>query len=294
MRAVKTFIIALAILLPSLAQAYDVLVLQSRRDPAYSEALRGFNAVRQFSQRLIVLSDYTEIDITRIVREDQPLLVLAIGDAALAATRKLQQTPVVALMSLAIHGRGDPRQNLTGVEMFASPEEYLRLFRLMGTRRVGMVYSQDRSGWYVQMASQAARQEGIELVTREVAEPRDTLERLASLAGKVDALWMIPDTLAVTRESAEAYFHFAQDQQIPLVSFASSYLRLGAAVVVDIDRAGLGQQAAAMAASILTGNAPRDIPRQLPHKTSVKTNATVLKHLGIPQELTRSATQLKE
>ncbi|BCS53688.1 hypothetical protein [Geobacter sp. SVR] len=62
MRRLLLIILALAILLPSLAQAYDVLVLQGRRDPAYDEVLKGFRTARGISQRLVVLTDFLRVN----------------------------------------------------------------------------------------------------------------------------------------------------------------------------------------------------------------------------------------
>ena len=278
MRRLVLLILALATLLPSLAQAYDVLILQSRRDPAYEEVLRGFRAQRRFSERVIVLSDYSDADIARIVREERPGLVLTLGDSALSAARKQRQTPVIALMSLGIHHLkgGD---NISGIGMYAPAERYLKLFQGMNTRRVGVIHNPAKSGWYLQEARQAAQEAGIELVVREVSNPKDTIAQLASLAGKVDGLWMLPDTTAVTRETAEAYFRFAQEQNVPLASFAGAYLGLGAAAVVEIDRVNLGRQASDMAVTVLNGTNERLIAK--PGKTSIKANHNVLKHLGI-------------
>ena len=279
MRRLVLLILALATLLPSLAQAYDVLILQSRRDPAYEEVLKGFRAQRRLSERVITLSDYADADITRIVREDQPSLVLTLGDSALSAARKLRQTPVIALMSLAVHNLKGA-DNISGIGMYASVERYLKLFQGMKTRRVGVIHNPAKSGWYLQEARQAAQEAGIELAVREVRNPRDTLAQLASLAGKVDGLWMLPDSTAVTRETAEAYFRFAQEQNVPLASFAVAYLGLGAAAVVEIDRVNLGRQASDMAVSVLNGANERSISK--PGKTTLKANPSVLKHLGIP------------
>lgn len=273
-------ILALATLLPSLAQAYEVLILQSRRDAGYEEVLKSFRNVNTSTQRLIVLSDFTEVDVVRIVREDRPKLILAVGDAALTATRKVLQTPVVAVMALGIHNLKSSQPNLTGIGMFALPEGYLNIFHTMKARRVGIIYNPAKSGWYLRLARQAAGATGIELVTREVAAPRETIDQLSALAGKVDAIWMLPDSTAVSRETTEAYFRFGQQQAVPVISFASNYLGLGAAVVLEIDRAAIGRQAAAMAAALLRGNHPEDLPLSFPNGTTIKNNPSVLRHLG--------------
>jgi len=284
LRILAAFIFSCALFFPLVADAYDVLVLESRRDPAFDEALSGFRSNRNLSERVIVLADYADVDITRIVREDQPALVLALGDRALEAARKLRQTPVIALISLGIHNRHASHANLTGIGMFAPPERYLSLLQGMKKHRIGLIYHPAKSGWYVQQARQLAQRMGIELVTREVSTPRDTLTQLSSLAGRVDALWMLPDATAVTRETVEAYFRFSQEHSVPVVSFASAYLGLGAAAVLEIDRSELGRQASDMSSAILKGTEASDIPLAYPRRVQLRINPSVLKHLGIAAE----------
>jgi putative ABC transport system substrate-binding protein len=277
MRRVLLIIAALATLLPSLAQAYDVLILQSRRDPAFEEVLKGLSAKNNASKRLLVLSDYAEVDVVRIVREDRPRVILAVGDVALTAARKVQQTPVVAVMALGIHNRKVSQTNLSGVGMFAPPERYISMFKTMRTKRVGVIYNESKSGWYLKLAQRAAEAAGIELVTREVSIPRDSIEKISSLAGKVDALWMLPDSTAVTRETAEAYLNFGMQQAVPVVSFAANYLGLGAAAVLELDRAAIGRQADAMIAKLLNGENGR---LSFPKGTKIKTNPKIFEKLG--------------
>lgn len=281
MRRLVLLIIALATLLPNLALGYDVLVLQSRRDPAYDEVLKGFRFEQKSSLRMLVLSDYAEVDVVRIVREDRPKVILAVGDAALTATGKIVNTPVVALMALGIHGRKASQTNLTGIGMLASPENYFNMFRTMKIKRVGVVYNPAKSGWYLRLARLAAQNAGIELVTREVSAPRGTIEQLATLVGKVDALWMLPDSTAVTRETTEAYFRFGQQNSVPVVSFAANYLGLGASAVLEIDRVALGRQADLLVDSFLGGDHKAGPSIGFPQGLRIRTNPAVLNRLDI-------------
>lgn len=291
MRIYILLILALATLLPSLALGYDVLILQSRRDPAYDEVLKGFHFEKKTSLRMLVLSDYAEVDVVRIVREDRPKVILTLGDAALTATRKVRQTPVVAVMALGIHNRRTSQPNLTGISMFAPPERYIKMFRAMNARRVGVLYNPAKSGWYLHQARQAAEEAGIELVTREISAPRQTIEQLSTLAGRVDALWMLPDSTAVTRETTEAYFRFGQQQRVPVVSFAPNYLGLGAAAVLEIDRGALGRQADAIVAALLRGEGIHGAPLDFPNGLILKTNPGVFGQFGSP--LNQSNLQLQ-
>ncbi|MSN26847.1 MAG: ABC transporter substrate-binding protein [Geobacter sp.] len=280
MRRFILLIIALATLLPTLAQAYDVLVLQSRRDPAYDEVLKGFRFEQKSSLRMLVISDYAEVDLIRIVREDHPRLILALGDAALKEARKIRNTPVLAVMTLGIPAQSADQSNLAGISMFAAPEQYMSMFRSMKVRRVGVIHNPAKSGWYLRQARTAAQQAGIELVARTISAPHELPHQLATLAGKVDALWMLPDPTAVTRDTVETYFHFGQENYIPVVSFSGSYIGLGAAAALDLDLNTLGRQADEVASQMLSGQA--DSSRVIfPHKVIPKTNGSVLKRLNL-------------
>ena len=282
LRVLISLIFALLVMVSGLTElfAYDMLVLQSRRDSAYDEVLSGFRSERNISQRVVVLSDYSEVDIVRIRREDQPRVILAVGDAALKTARRVSAVPVVSVMSLAIHRYAGSAHNLTGVGIYAQPQIYMSLFKSMRLRRVGVVYNPARSGWYLQQARQVAAEYGVELVTREVSDSRDVVARVQSLSGKVDALWMLPDITAVTRETTEAYFRFGQEHSLPVVSFAGSYLGLGAAAAVEIERSGLGRQAADITASLLAGRSAASMPLRFPASTSIKKNTRVIKRLS--------------
>jgi putative ABC transport system substrate-binding protein len=278
MRRLVLLILALATFLPTLAQAYDVLVLQSRRDSGSEEVLKGFHGAAAATKRVIVLADYADVDVVRIVREERPRVILAVGDAALTAARSVPQIPVVAVLALGINTVRNTSGALSGISMFAAPERYTALFNSMKVRRIGVVHNPAKSGWYVKQARQAAAAVGIELVTREITSPREALDKLTSLGGAVDALWMLPDTTAVTRETSEAYFRFGQQHAVPVVSFAANYLGLGAAAVLEIDRGALGRQAGGMVKEVLSGTRPATI--HAPHGTAVRTNPAVLKLLG--------------
>jgi putative ABC transport system substrate-binding protein len=169
--------------------------------------------------------------------------------------------------------------------MFATPERYVGMLQTMKARRVGIVHNHDRTGWYLRQARQAAEKAGLELVVREVKNSRETLAQLDTLSGKVDALWMLPDLTAVSRENTEAYFRFGQENAVPVISFAASYLGLGAAAVVEIDRTELGRQAADVVFSILNGGRVADMSFWYPRSTSIRINPNVLRRLGPNSEL---------
>ncbi|UFS71933.1 ABC transporter substrate-binding protein [Geomonas sp. RF6] len=274
-------IAVLFLILPCVAEAYQVLLLLSTRDPVYTEAASAFRRGRDFSHRTIVLSDYQEADLARVIREDKPSVIVAVGDRALAAAKRARHLPVISLMSLSFSRLYGSSSNVTGVELFVRPERHFPLFEGMNVRRVGVLYNPARSGIYMRKVQQSAARSGIEIVTRVVNSPKDALGALASLKGSVDAIWMIPDASAVDHKSAEAYFLFSLAEKIPVISFDRSHLQLGAAAVIEADREEMGRQAAEMAADLLAGRPVHEYPLLSPAKSILKVNQGVLKHLGI-------------
>ena len=272
--------IALFILTALPALATDVLILQSSQSPAYMEALRGFRSAFAGSSNTIVIADYAEVDAVRLVKEERPRLVLAVGDTALAACRKVRQVPVVSLMSLSLTLSKSTSPNIGGVGVVASPERYLNLFKALGAGRVGVLYDPDKSTGYLKRAQQAARRLGIDLVTREVGSPHETIGRLEQLKGSVDALWMLPDTTAVTVETLDAYFRFSLEQHLPLITFAARYLVKGALAAIEADRLDLGSVAVEQVSRLLGRD--REPMVADPRKLRLSTNASVARKLGIP------------
>lgn len=283
MRLLRLFMamVGAALTMASCAYAYEVLVLQSSRAAAYDEALQGVRGVHRFSERLLVLSDYSQADIQRITREEHPKLIVALGDSAYAVARKIRQLPVVVLMAPNYRGGAGGHPAMTGITLYLPPERYLALFHAMKLHRVGILGNPAKSGQYIRWVQQVAAEYAVEPVVREVASPREVAGQLSSLQGKVDALWLLPDDTAVARETVEAYFLFSLQQQVPVIAFSGAYLQSGAAVALDLNRHDMGRQAGGMVAALLDGEDVADLSVEFPRKAVIRTNPTVLRRLGL-------------
>jgi putative tryptophan/tyrosine transport system substrate-binding protein len=282
------FLITALLLFVGTASASEVLVVQSLRNSMYEDAINGFSSVCPAETRTLVLSDYADAELARVVREERPRLVLVVGDRALAAVRKIRKTPVVAIMALGMRKSEGGPSNLTGVDTFVRPEQYLYLFKKIKARRIGIVYDPARTGWYVKLARVAAKQFGVELVVREVNNPRQAIGQLNSLQGAVDSVWILPDATALTMETLEAYFLFSQGESIPVISFTAAHLKLGALIALEMDRVDMGKQAGEMAQELLDGADTAGLPVASPRKVVIKLNDAVAKRLNYSSDLIQS------
>lgn len=285
MRRLTVLITVLGLLFPSACFAYDLLVVQSQRSPVYDEVLRGFRSVAPYSQRVIVLSDYSEVDLQRIVREENPLAILTMGDNALTVARKVKQVPVISLMALSYRAGMTGHPALTGVEVQIHPERYLVVLGAIKAHRVGIIANTSRSAAYLRLANKLAPRYGVDLVVKDVKSPKDVAAQLDSLVGNVDALWMLPDTSIATGEAADAFFLFSASHRVPVVTFSSTYLASGAAIAIEMDRYDIGKQGGEMVKQLLDGRDIANVPPQLPRKNNLKTNPSVLRRIGLSADL---------
>lgn len=275
MQVLRPLLFLLLLLAPLPVLAYDVLLLQSMREKGYEEAVAGFKRECRASSRRIVLSDYADLDLVRILREEHPKVIVAVGDRALDLAQRQGDVPVLCMMALNVR----PRRSVSGIGMLFDPARYLSLFESLGVERVGVLYDSGRSGAYVKKALSASRGR-VRLVLREVHAQKETPAMLHSLQGKVDALWMIPDATAVSSATTEAYFLFSQSERVPVVSFADVYLTMGAAVALTIDRHDIGRQLGEMASDLLAGKEREDglVP---PRKVMSRANDGVARQLKL-------------
>jgi putative tryptophan/tyrosine transport system substrate-binding protein len=263
------------------ARAAGVLILQSNRSPVYSEALRGFHTVYKGSERALVLSDYAEVDLNRIVKEDQPRLILAVGDKAAAAAKKVREVPVIVMLSLCLNFQKQPPENVGGITMVAAPEQYLKLFDSMGARKVGVLYDPSKSARYLKRVEHEARLMGLTLVAEPVTDHRAIQAKLEKIKGSVDVLWVLPDSTVFTTVNLEAFILFSMAESVPVVTFSSQYLKNGAAAALDLDFFDIGVQAAELTVSQLKAGVQRKAVTSDPRKTILYTNDSVLRKLGI-------------
>lgn len=282
------FIISLCclLLLSGAADAFsqEILIVQSLRIKPYTEAVEGFKAALngRFRDARYTVRDSAEAG--RYLRERKPDLILAVGMEALQKVKSFSHIPVVYLMVLNPSAVLDEARNVTGVGMTIAPEKQLALVHtvLPGARRIGIIYDPRKSASFVRRAQVAARDLRVELHVREVSHPREVPEALKSLKGVANALWMIPDTSAVTPETAELIMLFSMDNAVPVCAFSAKYLEMGALMSLDVSASDMGRQAGGLAARILSGTKVSDIPAIEAENPGLTVNGTVARKLRLP------------
>jgi ABC-type uncharacterized transport system substrate-binding protein len=264
--------------------AGDVLVVQSFSIKPYNEALQGFKAISSAGTHRLISADMSESAVIDVVRSDRPDLILAIGMDALLKVRAVRNIPIVYLMVLNAQPLVHDNENVTGVDMAIRPELQLATFRqiLPHAGRILLPFDPAKSGAFVKAAQNAAAAMGIELLARKVSSSREAVTLLNGMRGKIDALWLLPDTTVVTSATIDLLLLSAIEREIPVLTFSEKYAEKGALLSLEVDAAEAGRQAGEMARMILAGTAIKNIDKAYCRGMIPSINLIVAKKLGIP------------
>lgn len=280
MRLLLLIVLLLAFTRPSLA--YELLVVQDQHSAVYDTVIKATLAALNVKERIVILSDAAETDLTRIVREDHPRAVLAVGGKSLFEVYQLHRIPVVSVFSYAPQST-DPPRGLARITMQVPAERFAALFRSMGFKRIGILLSSRTSAYAVEAAT-TMQKAGIRLVIRDTKTPREVGRQLDSLRDQVDAIWMIADPVIITPDSVDQFALFSMQQRIPYVSYTLAHLRKGAIAAFGVNPNDLGVQAAEILNSIFNGAESSDAGMHPPHKHLLRYNSTTLGHFSLPTE----------
>ena len=299
-----------ALLLPALlgsataAGAADVAVVMSADVDAYTEALKGFKA----SLRHKVVAEYDmEGDLDRgrkqvaeIGAKVKPDLILAVGIWALQALSKEASTvPVVYAMVLnppSVIGSG--AKNITGASMNVPVEQTLRMVKQLGPqiRRVGVMFDRAKTGYLVARAEAVARDEGLQLVAREIRSAKEAISALDTLGEQgVDALWVLPDETNLAPAVLQQMLLFSYRRKVPLIGLSESQAQMGALLSLSFASSeDIGRQAGELANSILAGRAPAEIPYTTARRVRLTVNLKAAQKLGleIPKSILAAANSV--
>jgi len=211
----------------------NVAVIMSSKIDGYSQALRGFKEVGKHQ----IVAEYDmgggpekgPSIVADVETKVKPDLILAVGTGALLAVLAKPTTiPVVYAMVLnppSVVGDG---KNVTGASMNVPVEEAIRLFKQLGIKRVGTIFTRTGTGYLVKRAESLARHEGLQLVTREITSPKEITAVLESLQDGIDGLWILPEPATLTEAALQQMLLFSYRRKIPVLGLTVRHAALGA------------------------------------------------------------------
>jgi putative ABC transport system substrate-binding protein len=105
--------------------------------------------------------------------------------------------------------------------------------------------------------------------------------QLDALSREADVFWMLPDVNVITPETVEMIFLHSMNNKVPVVTFSSKYVHMGAFMSLDVDPFDMGLQAARMVGEILSGTDIDTIADESARKVNITINDRTARKLGL-------------
>jgi putative tryptophan/tyrosine transport system substrate-binding protein len=223
----------------------------------------------------------------------QPDLLLAIGTPSLLAAMAAAppQLPIVFCYCSNPWGAGagrsarQHRANVTGTVTTNPVARQLELARsLVGRlRRVGLLYNpaEPNASFEAELLAQAAAEQRLQLLREPLAHVSELPEAFVRLRrGAPQALLQVGDY--VSQEGFARLAALALAARIPLFGVDPAFAGVpGCLAVVGWDPCQDGRQAGLLAARVLAGTSPAQLPFELPGKPGIWLNPLTAQRLGL-------------
>ncbi|MEE9149541.1 MAG: ABC transporter substrate binding protein [Candidatus Tectomicrobia bacterium] len=234
-------------------------------------------------------------DIIDRIMANNYTLVLAIGPLATQVARaEVRDIPVVFVMAPKPRQESPHGVHMTGISLYVSIETQLTTYTalLPAVRTLGVIYDPDQTGAMVTEAGEAAKKLGLQLMAVPIASHKEVAAALRKMLGKIDALWMLPDTTVVTRQSFKFFALTALKNRLPLLTMSEVFVEAGALAALSSDYLDIGRQSCELAKEITSGRLrPAEVNVIPPEKVNLAINLKVAKKIGLklPPALVESA-----
>ncbi len=281
--------LAAAFLLGSAAllSAAEVVVVKSSGIKPYDDALEGFKSTCMCTVTELSLPEIGKENIQARIISIKPAGVLAIGMGALRSVSTIKNPPIFYTM-VTEYGPGIPlnMKNLSGFSMDVLPETYFLDMKDLfpAAKRIGIIYSKQNTGRLVKEATAVSRSLGLEIIAREVSSPGEVPAVIESLKGRIDIFWMLPDTIVVTPQTIDAMLLFSFQQKVPVFSFSSKYVRMGALASLSAEPFRLGAKTGELVAKKLNNGSYGNPEHLYPSKVILTINKKIAVKFGLPQD----------
>lgn len=279
---------AVVALAPSLLEAREIAVLKSADIAAYNQAVHGLKTEVEDSTTISEYDMQGETakgrKLARKIRASEAGIVITVGlKAALVAKQEIPGVPILYCMVLDPAKYDLHAPNMTGISLQIPIERQFSTMRavLPNLKQIGVLYDPEKTKALIEDARRVAKGLGLTLVERQVGSEKDLPAALRSIAAKIDALWLIPDSTILTEESLRFVLTTALDHNIPVIGFSSEFVRNGALIGLSVNSEDIGRQVGEIVKKILKGQPVAQATTVPPDRIRFALNLKTAKFLGL-------------
>lgn len=282
---ISSIILLITLFISPPSHAEDIAAVKSVDILPYRNAVKGFKEVVKANVYEYVMDGYNNLILIRLTETQGTDLIFTLGTDALTLVKdEFRDIPIVFTFVLnpadAIKSRSP---HITGIDINIPPEEQFNalLQVVPQVKRIGVIYDPSKSQSIINEAETAAKKLGISLVSRKIDSKSEAINAITMMEGNVDAIWMAPDTTAITPESIKYMLLFAFRNRIPVIGISDKYVKDGVLLALSFDSEDIGRQAGEVANSILSGRDIKKFSLIKPRTFKFSINLNTAEKIGI-------------
>lgn len=294
-------LLAVAAWAPASAESKHVAITQIVEHPALDAvrqgvqdelAERGFVVGKnlQWSYESAQGSPSTAAQIAKKFAGDRPDLVIGISTpSAQTLAASARGIPLIfsavtdPIAAKLVDDLEQPGGMITGISDALPLDKHLDLVAeiVPGITRLGVLFNpgEANSVSSVNQLREAAGKRGWEIIEGGAVKSAEVQSAARSLVGKVDAIYVPTDNTVVS--AFESVVRVGQQAKLPVIAGDTSSVERGAAAAVGFNYYDVGRQTGRMAAQVLNGEKPGNIPVETVQKTELFLNPASAEKMGI-------------
>jgi len=274
------------LLTPALLFGVEISIITSQELPIYEKTYEGFNNVyKGETRRYDLKGDLMESEkVVRQIKEQPPELIVAIGLlAATVAKENFRKTPIVFCSVFNPERYSLVGDYITGITLNTPVIETLSQIRNLfpDARKIGVLYDPRKNRRTLKQTENLGKTMGFSLIKQKVTSEMDLPNAIRSILVKADLLWIIPDSTILTSDAIDYILMNSFEDRIPIVTFSEDLVKKGALVAFSPDYVSIGEQAARLVLSILSGKKPDNLFIQPAEKNRLIINQKIANKLGL-------------
>lgn len=210
----------------------DIIVLQSDGKPSIAGVVQAIQANAGMRVEVFNLNGERAraAEAVAAIQASPTQQVAAVGLLAAQVARQQLSSKQVVFSQVLNYGDFDLTAPwMKGVSAIPSMQKQFRAWKTLdpNLKRVGVITGRQMRD-AVELADAAARANGIELVHIEVGSDREVMPSLRQLTGRVQGLWLAPDSSVLSTNVIREMISHATRQEIQILAFSPALLREGA------------------------------------------------------------------
>ena len=205
----------------------------------------------------------TPEELAAVLRAKQPEVLIVVGvDSARLASKAELKLPIVFCLLPQAERESLGGLNSTGVVLEVPLGAQLAALKtiLPAVKKLGVLYNPKVSRGLIGQARTAASKAGLTLVEQQVAGANEIAEALDSIAGNIDAVWMLQDRTVGTALAFKVLLIGTLESKLPLISYSGSFVEGGALLSLAPDFEKTAELTVDLAKKVMGGASPRSLP----------------------------------